>query len=322
MGGLSFSQLTPERLTWDTAARLFFLRCKSQNLAKPTQDLYAVRLGLFLKWAADSGAPRPAEVQPAHLRAFLEACRARGNKASTVEQVYRILSTFWGFLKRDGLVLLDPMEKIERPKREKKLVRPMTEGELRKVLEKIDTRSAFGLRDYSIILFLADSGARISEALGLKMGDVDWVGQTATLRGKGGKERRVGFGRRVREAVLAWLRRRGGGEELAGPVWVDRFGRPLKRHHFEHRVKALTVLAGISADRLSCHSLRHYFALAFLRNGGDPLSLQRILGHEDLAMTRHYCAQTDDDVLAKHRAASPLDRLTPLPGERRRVRLK
>jgi site-specific recombinase XerD len=317
MGGLSFS-----RLTWDTAERLFLLRCKSQNLAKPTLDLYTTRLDLFVKWATETGASKPAKMRPEDLRAFIESCRARGNKASTVEQVLRILRTFWGFLKRDGLVLVDPMEKIERPKREKKLVRPISEGELRKVLEKIDTRRAFGPRDYSLILFLADSGARISEALSLKMVYVDWVAQTATLHDKGGKERRVGFGRRVREAVLSWLRRRGGGEDVAGPVWVDRFGLPLKRHHFEHRFKALTVLAGISAARRNCHALRHYFALTFLRNGGDPLSLQRLLGHEDLTMTRHYCAQTDDDVLAKHRQASPLDRLAPLPGEHRRVRIK
>ena len=83
-----------------------------------------------------------------------------------------------------------------------------------------------------------------------------------------------------------------------------------------------TKKAGIASARLSPHALRHFFALSFLKNGGDAMSLQKLLGHTSLEMVRRYVNMTDDDVMAKHRLASPLDRMTALPGQNRRVTLR
>jgi integrase/recombinase XerD len=105
-------------------------------------------------------------------------------------------------------------------------------------------------------------------------------------------------------------------------LWINRYGVPLKGYSFTLRLKQYTKAAGIAAKRLSPHALRHFFALTFLKNGGDVMALQKLLGHSSLEMVRNYVNMTDDDALAKHRLASPLDRMGPLPGERRQVRLK
>ena len=68
--------------------------------------------------------------------------------------------------------------------------------------------------------------------------------------------------------------------------------------------------------------MRHFFALTFLRNGGDVMALQKLLGHSSLDMVRNYVNMSDDDALNAHRRASPLDKLGPMPGEVRRVRLR
>lgn len=319
MSGLNV--LTPEALTWEQAVRLFLLRCKSGNLSPHTQELYTIRLDLFRRWLASNDNPTPSAVGHNHLRAFLEACKARGNKPATVDVVFRILRTFWTFLHRDGLILVNPMDKVERPRREKKFIKPMTEAELRLILEQIDTKDLLGLRDHALTLFLADSGLRISEALAIKLSDIDWSGNTVVVFGKGRRERRIAFGQTARRAVQLWIQRRGACES-SDYLWVNRYGRQMLRRNYQQRLKQYTKDAGIAAERLSPHALRHFFALQFLKNGGDAMTLQKLLGHSTLEMVRNYVNMTDDDAIAKHRLASPLDKLGPLPNERKRVRLQ
>ena len=321
MSGLNISTLKPGELTWDSALRLFMLRCRSKNISPGTLELYELDLGAFRRWLSENGDPKPGDVQPQHLRAYLEACKVKGNKPLTVDCIYRILRTFWRFLLNDGLTLLDPMEKVERPRRERRFVKPITEEQLRLLLTQMDTGDTLGARDHALTLFLADTGLRISEALSLRIKDIEWAGNTVAVLGKGRKERRVAFGQTAKKALLSWIQRRGVTETDAF-LWVNRYNEQMRRMNFQQRIKQYSKRAGIAAQRLSPHALRHFFALQFLKNGGDAMSLQKLLGHSSLEMVRNYVNMTDDDALAKHRQASPLDRMGPLPGERRQVRLK
>jgi integrase/recombinase XerD len=321
MSGPSITSLKPETLTWDLALRLFLLRCKAQNLSPLTQELYTFQLEDFIDWARESGISSPAAVEPAHLRAVIEARRARGNKPTTIDAAFRILRTFWRFLHRDGLTVSNPMAQVARPKVERKFIKPITEEQLRAMLAKIDTQDILGLRDYALILFLADTGLRISEALSLRIADVDWTSGSVVVMGKGRKERRAAFGQAAGRMLRVWIQRRGGVDE-AEPLWVNRFGRRMNRRNFQQRMKQHTTRAEIAAERLSPHALRHFFALSFLKNGGDVMALQKLLGHSSLDMVRNYVNMSDDDALNAHRRASPLDKLGPMPGEVQRVRLK
>lgn len=321
MDSLRLASLKPETLTWDVALRLFLLRCKSKNLSVRTQGLYTEKLRNFRKWIEPNGADRPAAVESGHLRAFLGAYKTRGVSDLTVDAFYRILATFWRFLERDGLVLVNPMGKVERPRREQRFAKPVTEHQLRLILQTMDTRDVLGLRDYTLTLLLADTGLRLSEALAMKLSDIDWATNSMVVMGKGRKERRVAFGQTARKALLNWSERRGtieGSETL----WLNRMGGPMQSNNFQQRMKKHTRAAGISERRLSPHALRHFFALQFLRNGGDVMTLQKLLGHTSLDMVRNYVSMTDEDSMAAHRRASPLDKMGPLPNERKQVWLK
>lgn len=321
MGELAVPGLKPEALSWDGALRLFFLRCRSAALSEATQENYRVRLGIFRDWVRENGDLKPCEIRAGELRGFLEARRKAGNRASTLDALYRVLRTFFLFLSRDGLLLLNPADKLERPRQERRLLRPFRGEDLAALLSAIETGTPFGVRDYALILLLADTGLRISEALGLKVGEIDWSNNSARILGKGGKERVIAFGQRARRGLMLWLSRRGAAQD-GESLFVDRFGQALKRTHVEHRIKGYTIAAKIAARGLNAHSLRHYFAVAFLRNGGSIRALQLLLGHSSLATTQRYLQLMDSEVVAEHRQASPLDRMGALPGERRRVRLK
>lgn len=321
MGGLQLDVLKPESVSWETAIRLFLLRCRSQNFSDRTQGLYAAQLRPFLGWVTAGAIRSPGETSATHLRTYLGTIRARGVSSATLDGHYRLLRTLFNFLLKDGLLLIDPMAQVERPQRERRFVKPMTEDQLKALLGAIDTRDVLGLRDYALILFLADTGLRLSEALDVKISVLDWVGGSVVVLGKGRKERRVAFGLTARKALQIWVQRRG---PIDGSdwLWVNRHGEQMRPNNFEQRMKKHTKGAGIAGRRVSPHALRHFFALQFLKNGGDAMSLQKLLGHSSLDMVRNYVNMTDDEALARHRTASPLDRMGPLPNQRKRVVLR
>ncbi|MFA6318490.1 MAG: tyrosine-type recombinase/integrase [Elusimicrobiota bacterium] len=321
MSGLEFSVLSAESLTWEQATRAFLLRCRAQDVSPGTIEHYRGTLAGLVAFLVPIGVAKPGDAAASHLRAYLEDRKDQGLASETLHTRWRHLRTFFRFLRRDGLLLLDPSETLEAPRVERRLMPCPTPDQFRKIIEQLRGRDPLDVRDYAIMCFLADTGARLSEALALKLGDVDMAGGTARLLGKGRRERLVAFGSAARTALLAWLRARGEGKPEER-LFVDRFGGPLTRGAFGQRFRRLARAAGVYTRRLSPHALRHFFAIQFLRNGGGVLQLQRLLGHSTLAMTKRYAALTDDDSLADHRKASPLDRLGPLPGERKRVRLR
>lgn len=321
MTGETIQTLRPEALTWEVADRLFQLRCRAQNLsagmcANYKKTARALRCALSL-----AGGPQPAEVTVHHLRGAIDGWKAAGLASETLETRFRHLRTFFNFLHKDGLLLQNPAAALERPKVERRLIRPFTPEQFAVTLAQIRA-DPLGLRDRALLLLLADTGLRISEALGLTLGELDLAGNTAVVMGKGRKERRVCWGETARRALMAWLRVRPEGKD-ADYVFCNHFGGRLGSTPFQHRLKEYTRRAGIAANRLSCHALRHFWACQFLKSTGDLVTLSRLLGHTTLAMSKRYLNLTDDEVLAKARQlGSVLDRLGPLPGDRRSVRLK
>ena len=321
MNGVTIQSLKPEALTWEMAWRLFTLRCKALNITPGTFKNYAQTYTLLLRYLATVDNPRPVEVTVHHLRGAIEAWKAAGRASETLFNRYRNFRTFFGFLHKDGLIIVNPTLALERPRVERRLIRPFTTEQLAATLVQI-RGNALGLRDRALLLLLADTGLRISEALGLKIGELDLAGNTAIVMGKGRKERRACWGETARRALLAWLRVRPDAKD-ADPVFCNHFGAPLVPEVFSQRVKQYTRRAGIAANRLSCHALRHFWACQFLKNTGDIITLSRLLGHTTLAMSKRYLNLTDDEVMAKARqCGSVIDRLDGIPGGIKRVRLR
>jgi len=321
MDEVRLTALKPANLTWDQALRLFALRSRSQNFAPSTQILYTCHMGMWRAWLETQGSPAPWEITPDLLRGYLNSMKARGRRDAYVDGSFRILKVFWRFLEREGLLLVNPMIRVERPRREKRLVKAFSADQVRLLLGAISTKDPLGMRDHALTVLLADTGLRLSEALGLRLQDVDFGQGLLTVFGKGRKERLVPFGQAARRELMDWLKARG---DLAGMdrLWCNRFGRPLSRRTVEDRLKDHGDRAKLQGVRCSPHTLRHFFAVQYLRNGGDVFTLQKIMGHATLDMVRLYAQMADTDVQARHRLASPMDCMGQLPGEIRRVRLK
>ena len=225
----------------------------------------------------------------------------------TVETYARAIRAFFGFLHREELIDTNPMVRVRMPKVPRKVVPTFSERDLETLLSQPDKRTDRGYRDYALILTFVDTGARLSEIACLKNDDIDLDNGYLRVMGKGGRERYIPFGRKVAKALLKYqLKHR------PEPMGTDRFfltvdGRPLD----PKRVQKLITEAGDLAGLRRCHphKLRHTSSVVYLRNGGDPFSLQKKLGHTSLAMTRHYANLADADVRSQHLKFGVADRL-------------
>lgn len=204
-----------------------------------------------------------------------------------------------------------------------RLIPALTPSHVDALLQQPDRKRFVGRRDLCFLLLLLDTGLRLSEALGLRTGDVDLSESSIRVIGKGDKERRVALSARLLAELKPYLRRRRRALEAIGrpnSPWLfpNDVGGRLCSKTMQQRLRKYAEQAGIEGVRVTPHVLRHTFALWFVRNGGSPFHLQKILGHSRLDTTRRYCELAEADVLQQHRELSPLETMDlTFPGSRR-----
>lgn len=319
---LAIQSIKPETLTWEQALSMFQLRGRAEGHSPATAEHYRWTLAQAVAYFKRAGAQRPCVVSPVHIKQFLDDRRAAGLASATLQTRFRHLRTLFRSLVADGLLTKNPTDTVAKPKIEVRPPKAFRPEDFAAILELLNTKTALGKRDLALFCMLFDSGARVSEALSLRIQDLDLAQNTATVRGKGGKFRPIVWGEKTRRAVLDWLRCRS--EAKPGDrVFCNHFGEPLSRNAVRLRLKRLTQRIGIAAPRLGAHALRHGCAVELLRGGADVETVRRVLGHSRLTTTQIYLgALTDAEALAKAQAIGVVDRMGPLPGERRQVRLR
>ena len=297
----------------------FLAYCRSKNLSSHTIGYYAYRLhALQTHLGANAEPTAPNSLTPQTIRAFLTA-EAEQKSATTASHSHCALSAFFSFLVTEGYLESNPMQNVDKPKRRKQVINTFSMDQVDDVLETC-VKDFTGVRDRAMILLLIDSGLRASELAGLELQDVDWTGQTVLVLGKGDKERLVPFGQATRQALAQYVARRGELDTLA--MFVSSLGQQLTRYRVRDIIIARCKMAGISGVRCSPHTFRHSMAVSYLRNGGDVFSLQKLLGHSSLDMTRKYAELSQTDVQDEHRLYSPADRLKSAKKTIGRTRLR
>ena len=182
--------------------------------------------------------------------------------------------------------------------------------------------TALAMRDRALLEILYGTGARISEAVGMDLDDLeldpdDPAGSTVLLRGKGSKERIVPVGSYARDAVQAYVVRgrpellaastattRGGATERAGAMFLNARGGRLSRQSAWAVIVKAAERAGITAE-VSPHTLRHSFATHLLEGGADVRVVQELLGHASVTTTQVYTLVTVDSLREVYAAAHP-----------------
>jgi len=198
------------------------------------------------------------------------------------------------------------------------MIEILADREIDSIFSCINPKCFLRARQYTIVLLLLDTGIRASELCGLTLDNTDIDNGTIKVMGKGRKERIVPFASGTKKALLRYVTtwRPEPAYEGIDNLFLSIRGTPLSYNGLRHVITRIGHRAGI--PRLHPHLFRHTFAVKYLINGGDVMTLRLILGHATLEVTRTYVHLAEAHVQVQHHRFSPVDRILARGRLRRR----
>ena len=243
-------------------------------------------------------------------------------KIQYIHGLGRAIRSFSTWAYEEGYLEENVMHRLKLPKLPKTFPEPLTEDEIHRVLAASFEGTQERLRNFAIVMIFLDTGIRLDELVNLKISKVDFALGEMSVFGKGSKERKVPIGTQAKKALLDYL-----STERSDPVnpqdedriFINADGFPITHATVEKMFQRVKKVAEV--PKFHPHACRHTFSVRFLVNGGDAFSLQKILGHTSLEMTRKYVNLASGDVKEKHRKFSPMDNLNFRNNRRGRPKL-
>ena len=270
-----------------------------RGAANNTIEAYRRDLGDYAGFLAGKGA-RPTTAAREQVVAYLGWLAAQGLSASSSARRLSAIRQFHKFLCADAVRADDPTRIVASPRTRRALPKVLSVAEVGRLLATAeaeanaggsDQQQAGALRLYILLELLYATGMRVSELVGLKRAAVMRDASYLTITGKGGRERIVPVNDRTRDAIKAYV------GTLAPGAWLFPAGGEeghLSRQVFARDLKGLAGRAGVGADRVTPHVLRHAFASHLLAGGADLRVVQTLLGHADISTTQIYTHVLDE----------------------------
>lgn len=253
-----------------------------------------------------------------------DGCAHRGARKlsdKTLLNIHTDLSALWAWAVKKGITAENVVRAVEAPDPQPPVIVPFTKAEVTLLLDACKVKRTWktldpapearptGERDEAIIKLLLDTGLRATELCTLRREQINQATRTISVVGKGNKARTVNYGQRAAKSLWTLLTRApGGAPDVQDLVFVVGQGdnmRPMTRDVLRRILVRIGERAGVA--NVYPHRFRHTFAINYLRNDGDLLTLQALLGHSDLAMVRRYAGIAAADCARVHAKASPVD---------------
>ena len=223
---------------------------------------------------------------------FLADERSQGMAGATRARRTAAIRMFFRHLKERHRLRANPSDLMDSPRKARALPRVLTEEEVARMIDEVKGDDPRALRDRALLETLYGCGLRVSEACAMKVEDIIAEGELLRVFGKGSKERVVPIGGGAGRALSAYMDGGRGaltkGDLSETHVFVTRLGRPFTRQGVFKIVRERAAAAGIAADRISPHVLRHSYASHMLARGADVRVIQELLGHADVGTTQIY----------------------------------
>lgn len=264
-----------------------------RGLSPRTLEAYSRDLARFVDGLEASGLRRLSAVERTHVTGFLAALDREGLSVRSRNRMLVSVRRFLRYALATGRLTKDPTEGIASPKLTRPLPKVLRPDETEALLRASEGDDPLRVRDRAMLEILYGGGLRVSELVELPLSGVDARAGFLRVTGKGIKERIVPIGAPALLAVARYLEE--ARPELLGPkrkdpdaLFLSRRGSAMTRQNFFSRLRGLAVQAGLPADRVSPHVLRHAFATDLLEGGADLRAVQTMLGHADLSTTQVY----------------------------------
>ncbi|HEV3280347.1 MAG TPA: site-specific tyrosine recombinase [Acidimicrobiales bacterium] len=280
--------------------------------ARNTLLAYRRDISAFEGWATEAGVD-PVAASPEAIELHLAELRGKGRTPASMARTTTALRGLFRFLAGEGVISGDPTTDVRSPRLPRRLPKALEESEVLALLDSVSGGEPRDLRDRALLELLYGSGARISEAVGLSLADLQGDDGLLRVFGKGAKERMVPLGAPARMAVDRWLspagrprlapdrwRRR----DDAEAVFINTRGGRLSRQGAWAIVAHHADRAGLGAV-VSPHVLRHSCASHMLAHGADIRVVQELLGHVSIATTQIYTKLSQDHLRSSYERAHP-----------------
>ncbi|MDH5360987.1 MAG: site-specific tyrosine recombinase XerD [Gammaproteobacteria bacterium] len=258
------------------------------GLSQNTRSAYGTDLRALSQWLAAQHLEL-LRARREHLLQYLAHRVEGGSKSRTSARQLSTLRRFYQYWVREGRLTEDPSARIDAPKLGRSLPKSLSESEVEALLGAPDLNTALGVRDKTMLEMIYASGLRVSELVGLSLGQLNLRQGVARIIGKGNKERLVPLGEVCVDCLQHYL------QEIrpqlvklpVDEVFLTKRGEGMTRQAFWYLIKRYAKRVGIE-KALSPHTLRHAFATHLLNHGADLRVVQMLLGHSDLSTTQIY----------------------------------
>ncbi len=285
-----------------------------RGLAANTLLSYRRDLQRYLAALGAAGIDDLAAVQESDVAGFLAGLREGDEEhpplsASSAGRAVVAVRGLHRFALREGLTTLDPARDVKPPVPARRLPKAIPLEDVERLLEAAGyAGTSLALRDRALLELLYATGARISEAVGLDIDDLDLTDNTVLLTGKGSKQRRVPVGSYARQALAAYCVQARPALAAAGKgtprLFLNARGGPLSRQSAWVVLRTAAERAGLAAG-ISPHTLRHSFATHLLDGGANERDVQELLGHASITTTQIYTLVTVDKLREVYASAHP-----------------
>jgi integrase/recombinase XerD len=285
---------------------VFFHTCHSRNLSPGTVGFYTKKLNVFFWFCQDLAISRVDQITSETIRHFLIFLEERQHKPGGIHCFYRTLKTFFNWYEQETerTDWRNPIYKVKAPVVPLEPLDPVSIETIRAMIQAGTGAALTDARDRAALLFLLDTGVRLSEFLGLNREDVNLITGVILIRsGKGRKPRNVYLGNKARQTLRRYLKSR---SDCNPALWISRSGERLTETGLRMMLRRRAARGGVPVP--SPHDFRRAFALERWRAGLDILTISKLMGHTSLQVLSRYMRQAGEDLEQAAREHSPVDR--------------
>ena len=247
-------------------------------------------------------------VDTEQIRRYLAHLGKMDYSKSTIARKLATLRSFYKFCLRRGYVQANPLASIRTPRQEKRLPKFLALEQISTLLQTPDDSTLLGARDRAMLEVLYSTGIRVSDLVDLNITDVDSLGQSLRVSGKGRKQRVAPIGPTALAAINRYMGLRKADPRSANfnqeALFVNKHGQRLSTRSVRRKLDKYLAQAGMDPS-ISPHTLRHTFATHMLENGADLRSVQELLGHQSISTTQVYTHVTAHRLKAAYDEAHP-----------------
>ncbi len=297
----------------DSVSREFYLErfqdflSLEKGVSVRTSEAYERDLARFTVYVSMKGSASASEVGAKVLREYIYHLKDLGLAPASIRRNVSAVRSYFKFLLGEGLVVRDPSERLETPRKWRTLPEVLAVDEIDRLLAAPSLDHALAFRDRAMLELAYAAGLRVSEWISIGVKDVLFDDHLVRVFGKGSKERLVPIGRRAIGALAIYMRElrpkleRGEGR---GVLFLNARGKPLSRMGAWKILRKYVDSAGIPKV-VSPHTLRHSFATHLLEGGADLRAVQEMLGHADISTTQIYTHVDREYLRSVHRQFHP-----------------